>query len=331
MKKTPFLTTAISAYNVASSLDQAIQTFINYSPSDLEVIIVNDGSTDDTKTVATDLANHSPCITLINQKNGGPGAAINTAIQNANGKYFRLLDGDDWFDPIVFKKFFAKLKTETADLILTEHQEFFTKKHTVELSHDYDNIAPNQRLDLKDLKFKKYGPTLPNATIKTSILKKSNLKLDHKCFYVDQEYNFICYASANTVIKYNFPAYCYRLEQDNQSMAKANLTKNVYSHEKVCLWLLEKLKSQTLPPEKTNQLKTHIIAPLCNLQYEIAIKFCHSRKAFLSFDRKLKAYPKFYNNTMVAGNIIKLHRKTKGLLLFLDPIISKIGNIKHLK
>lgn len=327
----PLLTIAIPAYNVANFLINTTEAFQNYNPSEIEVIIVNDGSTDNTKEIATNLASACPCIKIINQKNGGAGAAINTAIKNARGKYFRILDGDDWFDPIVFRKFFTKLKVENADLILTEHQEFFTKKQTTKLSTDYSNIAPNQKFNLENLKFKKYGPTLPNTTIKTSILKKSNRKLDDKCFYVDQEYNFICYVLANTVIKYDFPAYCYRLEQDNQSMAKTGLIKNVYSHEKVCLWLIKNLKNQTLPPEKNSQLKEHIIIPLCNLQYEIAIKLCHSRKAFLSFDHKLKSYPEFYNSTMVAGNIIKLHRKTKGITMLLDPILSKIGNFKRLK
>ncbi len=332
MRKTPLLTVAISAYNVADSLNQATQALLNYSPSDLEVIIVNDGSIDSTKAIAIDLANHCPCITLINQKNGGPGAAINTAIKNARGKYFRLLDGDDWFDAAKFEQFFNKLKTETADIIITEHIEIFTKSHQTIISHDYDNIKPNIKLNLSDVNFKKYGPTLPNTTIKTSLLQNSHFTLDKKCFYVDQEYNFICYIISETIIKYNLPVYCYQLEQDDQSMAKASLAKNVYSHEKICLRLISECKSHQISECKKNQLYNNIIIPLCNLQYEIIIKLCHSKTAFLSFDNKLKKHPFFYNHPLVAGHIIKLHRKSNGKTIFLDPILSKFGKIfKHPK
>ncbi len=328
---TPILSIAIPAYNAADFLKETVKTFLDYTKSELEVLIIDDGSTDDTGKIAEELAKTSPLIKSISQKNGGPGSAINTAIKNATGKYFRILDSDDWFDDALFKKFLEKLKKETADLILTEHKEIFLKRHEETLSHDYDNIEPNILLNLSNLKFKKYGPTLPNTTIKTTILKKSGFLLDEHCFYIDQEYNFINYVLSKTVIKYDLPVYNYRLEQDNQSMAKKNLAKNVLSHETVCIRLIKELDSYNLPESKKTQLLENIIVPLCNLQYEITLDFCHSKKAFLSFDNKLKKHPYLYNHPGVAGTIVNLHRKTKGKTIFLNKTLKKVGDLKHSK
>lgn len=327
MKKACLLTVAIPAYNVEQYLEEAISSLLDFKPEELEILIINDGSTDHTKEIALKLSKQSQIVKVINKPNGGHGSTINAAIKEAKGTYFKLLDGDDWFDKTLFNSFIKQLKKEKADIVLTEHTEFYTKSGKKIITHDYDNIEPNHLLLIDNIKFKKYGPLLSNTTIRTSILKNSNFLIDEKCYYVDQEYNFIAYVFSNTLIKYDMPIYCYRLEQEGQSMSKSSLKKNVYSHEKVCLRLIKETKNnQNLSKTKLDHLLKHVIVPICNLQYEIAIKYCNSRKAFLSFDIKLEKYPDIYNHPCVAGNIIKLHRKTKGLSLPLDPLLNKVGS-----
>ena len=330
MEKTssPLLTIAIPAYNVEQTVQKALSTFLQYSPEQIEVLVINDGSTDQTKKIVADISKQYPVVRLINKANGGHGSTINLAIQKAKGKYFKLLDGDDWIDKKLFAIFIKRLEKETADIVLTEHVEVLLKNGKEKLSHDYDNIKPYKVYEINKTIFKKYGPTLPNTTIKTSILKKSQFLIDENCFYVDQEYNYISYAFSNTLIKYNLPLYYYRLEQDNQSMSVSSLKKNVFSHEKVCLRLITETKSNLiLTKPKLNHLYQNIILPLCNLQYEIAIKHCKSRKAFLSFDNKLKKYPDIYYSPLVSGNIIKLHRITKGFTLPIDPFLNRLALI----
>lgn len=328
----PLLTIAIPAFNVEKYIVECLSSFKNYGPDLLEILVINDGSTDGTKNVVQSLMEKSHIIKLINQPNGGHGATINTAIAKARGKYFKLLDGDDWFDNKQFNLFLKKLQNESADLILTEHIEILQKSQKQTTSHYYDNIKPNIIFDLDSIRFKKYGPTLPNTTVKTSILKQAHFKIDEHCYYVDQEYDFIVYTYSQTIIKYDATPYCYRLEQEGQSMSPSSLAKNVSSHERIILRLIKETEKNTnLHDNRIEHLYNNIIIPLCNLQYEITIKYCHSKKDFLSFDAKLKKYPKIYNNPLVAGNIIKIHRKTNGLSLPLDSLLSRLGKIKHPK
>ena len=98
MKK--ILSVSIASYNVEKILSQTLDSCLVPEIMDkLEVIVVNDGSKDGTAAVAEEYVKKAPeTFVLINKENGGYGSTVNAGIQAATGKYFRLLDGDDWFD-----------------------------------------------------------------------------------------------------------------------------------------------------------------------------------------------------------------------------------------
>ncbi len=324
------LSVVIPAYNVEKTLEKALHSFDDISAHLIEANVVDDGSTDSTYGVAVEASRNNPAIRITRQKNGGHGAAINKGVELARGKYLRVLDGDDWLDNKELVQFLNKLQNEEADLVLTEHIEVFEKNRGRRQSSDYINLEHDKILALDKVRFKKYGPTLPNMTVKTELLQKAGMKLDNKCFYVDQELDFIVYIFAKTVVVYNLPVYNYLLGQDNQSMAKKGLCKNIASHEKVCLRLLEWMEKycDALSDIQQQHLRENIVAPLLNLQYVIAIKYKRSRKDFLSFDGKLKKYVDYYNDPRVAGNIIRLHRIMRGWTVNFDSILSKLGGFR---
>lgn len=332
MKNKTLLTIGIPAYNVELFIEDTVLSVAKSKYSDIiEVLIINDGSTDNTLQVAKSLEKKYPCVKTINKSNGGHGSAINSSLKYATGKYFRLLDGDDWFDTEEFDGYIEKLKSETADIIFTDIVERFLKTGFNRPVTYYSNLPEFTILPLDTIRFLEWGPTLPTTTIKTDILKKFNLIIDENCYYVDQEYNLACYLAAKTATYYPFMIYQYRLEREGQSMQKESLIKNIGSHEKVCKRLLDIFHkhSKEMNNIKKQHLSSKIIIPICHMQYEIAVEYCKSKQHFLSFDNALKQYPSFYNNPGIAGKITKLHRKTKGSLLKLDPIIRKLANKKN--
>ena len=83
-------------------------------------MIVIDGSPDNSISVAQALRNEFPtCIKIIDKENGGHGSTINIGLKQANGKYIRVLDSDDWFDLDSFIEFLERLRSETSDLVMT--------------------------------------------------------------------------------------------------------------------------------------------------------------------------------------------------------------------
>lgn len=332
MKHKTLLTIGIPAYNVELFIEETVSSITQSKfRDDLEILIINDGSTDKTLEISQRLAKQFPCVKVIDKPNGGHGSAINSAIANASSKYFRLLDGDDWFDTKEFDKYFEKLQSEQADIVFSDLVECFIKTNLNRPVSYYSHLPAFTELQLDNTEFTEWGPMLPTTTIKTSILKKFNLKIDEKCYYVDQEYNLACYLSAKTAIYYPFMIYQYRLEREGQSMEKASLIKNVKSHEQVCKRLLEVYHKhlKLMSPTRQQYLTSRVLIPMCHMQYMITIEWCKSRKHFLSFDQTLHRYPKLYQNPGIAGTLTKFHRKTKGLFIKFDPIIRKLADKKN--
>jgi len=323
-KEDVLLTVAIPAYNVSGFLEQTVRSVANANQNnDIEILIINDGSSDDTKSIGNALALEYECVKMINKENGGHGSTINVGVDKARGKYFRLLDGDDWYDTEELKKFLDHLRTESSDLVLTDYMEYFIKTKTNRLVTFYMNLDEYKQMKLSDVKFSDWGPTLPTATIRTSLLKKANFKIDEHCYYVDQEYNLICYIKAETVSYYPLMIYYYRLEREGQSMSRESVIKNVYAHEKVCLRLVNEFEryEDSLSPQKKDYLINKMIVSMCMMQYMIAIKWHKTKKPFRSFDNKLKKHKWLYGNDKIAGPSVRMHRRTRGALIRLDSFI----------
>ena len=93
----PVLSIVVPAYNVETCLEQSLRSYCDEQlEGALQVIVVNDGSSDATQNIAETFVQTNPSIfTLINKENGGHGSTINAGFQAARGKYFRVIDADD--------------------------------------------------------------------------------------------------------------------------------------------------------------------------------------------------------------------------------------------
>ena len=109
------LTAAVPCYNSAAYMRRAIDTLLT-GGNDIEIIIVNDGSKDETEEIALEYREKYPeIVRVISQENGGHGEAVNTGLANATGLYFKVLDSDDWVSENALQDVLNKLKELIAD------------------------------------------------------------------------------------------------------------------------------------------------------------------------------------------------------------------------
>lgn len=114
------LTIVVPSYNASKYLDFNLQSFLCPSePEKLEVIVVDDGSTDDTARIADAYHEKYPdAIKVIHKENGGHGSGINAGLRAATGKYFKVVDADDWVDHEALKRlldYIASFDAEDAE------------------------------------------------------------------------------------------------------------------------------------------------------------------------------------------------------------------------
>ena len=114
------LTISIAAYNIENYIEQSIKSCISEnSIDDIEVLIMNDGSKDRTAEIAQRYADQYPqSVFLVNKENGGYGTNVTMALEMAKGKYFRLLDGDDFLDEGSIDDYVKLLKKQDTLLIV---------------------------------------------------------------------------------------------------------------------------------------------------------------------------------------------------------------------
>ena len=104
------LSVAVPCYNSQDYMEHCVETLVS-GGDDVEVIIVNDGSKDDTQKIAEELRDRYPSIVkVVSQENGGHGEAVNTGLKNATGQYFKVVDSDDWVDEKALEKILKTLR-----------------------------------------------------------------------------------------------------------------------------------------------------------------------------------------------------------------------------
>ena len=107
----------IPAYNVADYLENCVESILKQTYDNYEIIIVDDGSTDETGKVADELLKQSKQINVVHQSNGGASKARNTGMKRATGDYILFLDGDDfWSDSHFLKQIASELTIELVDV-----------------------------------------------------------------------------------------------------------------------------------------------------------------------------------------------------------------------
>lgn len=230
MKKT--LTISIAAYNVEKFLKKTLDSLIVDNMEKLEVLIVNDGSKDNTTKIAKEYCKKYPnCFKLIDKKNGGYGSTINASIKKATGKYFKQLDGDDWYDNNNLKKYLDDLEKCDSDIVYTpllQYYEYNGKYEEYEDKVKVENGTYKLNEVIKDFPIIK----MHSLAFKTEILQKNNILITEHCFYTDTQYVLFPLLFSRTITIYDYPIYIYRLGLEDQSVSIKGKLKHYQDHVK---------------------------------------------------------------------------------------------------
>lgn len=114
------ITVVIPIFNTAPYLRKCLESVIHQTYSDLEIILINDGSTDNSEQLCLEYADKDNRIIYIRKKNEGPGSVRNLGIQLAHGEYFTTIDSDDWWDLTFCAKLLQAAQQFNADITLCD-------------------------------------------------------------------------------------------------------------------------------------------------------------------------------------------------------------------
>jgi glycosyltransferase involved in cell wall biosynthesis len=217
----PKVSVVVPIYNVEKYLRQCLDSIAGQTLRDIEIILVNDGSTDKSPEIIKEFAKRDKRIKVINQKNGGLGKAYNAGIDAASGEYIGFVESDDWIEPDMYEILHDLAKKNGADVAKGRHYIFDdgTGK-TVHLSE-----LPKQDTCIAFCPRKRPSIFHVPATIWSAIYKKEFLNAENIRFletpgasYQDTSFNFKIWAMAESVVLTMKPLLHYRTGHCTQSM-----------------------------------------------------------------------------------------------------------------
>lgn len=325
------LTVSIAAYNVEATLKECLDPFVRCRHKDeLEVLIINDGSKDETATIANEYVEKYPdTFFIINKENGGWGSTLNSGIRKGTGKYFKQLDGDDYFSYENIDIFIEFLKQADADMVYSPFVMFTDKNGAIlKVVGSYGNTVPiGEKMTMGEIPG--FAPAMHTLCIKLNILKKNKVHITENCFYTDVEFVLKCCHRCENLILFNVPIYYYRLARSGQSMSIQGVRKHYKDHLKMLYTMLNYEKKYTMDTPVQEIFKRRLLSA-CEFQYIFFFALeCTKKKKedFIQYDTFLKNnFPVYYKS--IRNNAVKLLRK----MHFIGyKIISKIQTIRDKK
>lgn len=118
----PAISVIVPVYKVEEYLDRCVQSILDQSFDNLEVILIDDGSPDRCPAMCDEWAKRDSRITVLHQKNGGASSARNAGLRVAQGKYIGFVDSDDWIEPGMYGSMYELITTNDADMVICEMQ-----------------------------------------------------------------------------------------------------------------------------------------------------------------------------------------------------------------
>ncbi len=327
------LSIAIPSYNSLPFLKKCLNSLICECTDKLDIIVVNDGSTDGCQRIAEEYQGFYPdSISLINKENGGHGSAINAGAKAARGKYFKVLDADDWFLTENLPAFIAQLEKASADVVLTCHHTINITTGEIKSWRCYPHrFGREYTMDEIMTEWKNFDRSLTfhGITYRTDFYREQGIQLSEKVFYEDHEYATYPCCKAKTVLPLDLFIYEYRIGDVSQSVSAENQLKRISHTETVIKRLTKESRELSGAAADYCVKKTHLLL----LSFLVTSLLCDkNRKAGRQRADKMMEYMKneynaVYLSTVKHCKILKtLNRLHIGLKSYNAILGSKIYN-----
>lgn len=258
------LSVVIPCYNSQDYMRYCIESLLPGGES-VELLIVDDGSSDNTAAIAEEYASKYPSIIKsIHQPNSGHGGAVNTGIRQATGLYIKVVDSDDWVDTRAYLKVIDTLlqfvsEGEAVDMLVSN---FVYEKEGAKYKRimKYDHVLPqNKVFTWEEIgKFRKGQYLMMHSLIyRTDLLRECGLELPLHTFYVDNLYVMTPLPYVKKIYYLNVDLYRYFIGRMDQSVNEKVMIKRIDQQLKVNKLMIEQLDLKNIKSNKLHHYLYH--------------------------------------------------------------------------
>lgn len=216
----------IPVYNVSKYLPRCVESVLNQTYNNLEIILVNDGSTDKSGQLCNSYSRNDERIKVIHKKNGGPSDARNEGLRIASGKYIGFVDSDDYIEPDMYETLLMALYTYDADI--ADCRFFYIKDGEVINQKYYSGVVgrftPISALEGLIIS-KPFSHNVWNKIYKKKLIKDIEFPLNVHCGE-DIIFTFKAFARAKKIVHIDIPKY-YHVYRNDSIMRLSNYNERI--------------------------------------------------------------------------------------------------------
>jgi len=254
----PKVSIVVSVYKMESYLDECVRSLAAQTFSDIEIILVDDGSPDRSGKICDEYAKEDPRITVIHQENQGVSAARNHGMEKAQGEWICFVDADDWIEPDMIEQMVLRAEANDADVVFCakysvsqvkrSESRFPLEDGRVLLKKDIMNMVENYLLYL-------YEKSIANISVPWGKLYRKSLLVDNEVRFPvgmrireDRIFNLYAFSYADIIEYIDTPLYNHRKSSNVHSRAKYGFSDDswVESYNKLVIELTKFSKHLSL-------------------------------------------------------------------------------------
>ena len=226
---TPKVSVIIPVYNVEKYLKQCLDSVLGQTLHEIEVICVDDGSTDSSMEILKDYVKQDNRVTILSQKNLHAGVARNAGLAVARGEYLSFLDSDDWFDTDMLNQMYAKAQKDKSDIVVCEYNAIDVQKNRLmykyKIGNKYVRKSPFSPKKIADSLYSFTNPAAWTKIFRTNFFSDKNLRFENLTSCNDITCTWVALTLADKISIINKPFINYRVNTNTN--ISANRGKNV--------------------------------------------------------------------------------------------------------
>ena len=276
-KENPKISVIIPVYNVEKYLAQCLDSVINQTLKDIEIICVDDGSFDGSLEILNKYKEKDERIKILTQKNQYAGVARNNGLKVAKGKYLSFLDSDDFFEPTMLEDMYKIAEKDDSDIVVCSFYEYDTKtqtkNHIIKIEDKYVDKSPFAPQEFPISLFDFSSLNAWTKLFRRKLFKDNDLHFEN-CICCN---DFTCVCTALAVAKKisvtNKPYIYYRTSQNN------NLTANRHKSVDSFLFAAQKLEDNLKKLNLYNTFKQAFIHKM-KLSFNWELSLCSKTQKF---------------------------------------------------
>lgn len=299
----------IPVYNTAYYLPQCLESIINQTVKEIDVICVNNGSTDNSLNILKDYQKKYDQIKVINHPSGRQGAARNAGIKIAKGEYIGFVDSDDYIEPDMFKKMYKLAQEKEAAIVICNIKNHYEENGKNIINFPESWFPKNNLLNFKkDQRFFR-NHTICNKLFKRDFIVNNNLQFPSELFHEDVYFVMLAYFLAQKVVAVNEPLYVYRKRKQNT--VNATLNNNAEMIFRIMNKLENEASSLDLPSEYKNSINEIKVYKYLSFYKQLRSKtrhlfFDHMKDGFKKIKFNIEPLiltPTEYKNFILVNNV----------------------------